>query len=166
MDSVSNYQRHAKNTNDVRLRLILPHILNIKRISFQLIKVFWTKAKDLHFSLIKKDNARLISGKPGKNHTTRQTPPGASSTHDTLNGAQTQKHHSIKTRRPFTTTGETCRDYYGRSKHGTLEQRWRSQPSEEPSTLTKLRGHRPDSATPSRQSNKMTIQDFDQQLVY
>jgi hypothetical protein len=87
------------------------------------MKGFLTKEKSFAFSLIMKDNAQLINGKPGENHTTRQTPTGASSTHDTLNRAQTRKHHSIKTRRPFTTAGEKHRDYYGRSRHGTLEQR-------------------------------------------
>jgi hypothetical protein len=47
---------------------------------------FETKAKALPYSLIKKKNAQLINGKPGENHTTRQTPHGAAKWHSILGG--------------------------------------------------------------------------------
>jgi hypothetical protein len=53
----------------------------------------------LPFSLIKKKkNAQLISGKLDENHTTRQTPHGATPTHDTLknNRAQTKNTTPIR----------------------------------------------------------------------
>jgi hypothetical protein len=49
MDSVSNYQRLAKNTDDVRLRLILPHILKYKAYFILVDQGFFTKAKALPF---------------------------------------------------------------------------------------------------------------------